>query len=622
MNDQNNIPGQAADGSDEYRDGELAAHLNAERVPQHAPSFWSDLQNTIDAEAGDQSLNGARRPSASPLESDADPVASPTTDPTVEMALVLGQGGPDAAAQLPTDEMINVIPLSGRRARTRVPLVLSAAAVLLLAIAAVALLSRSDDATSIQSADEDGQETTELTEPEPETDLSEDSAAPEETADPDEDASSTIIEDLPELPADYFGASATTAIGTGSFVDFSPDGSSVLLLVDVDTGETGCEGAPLLQLVSQSLATGERVAAWPAGATIETGGIEVRVVDPDAAGGEVYLTEYCDGSRGATWEATMAPNGVVSDLVEIEAEGLSDPFTTSGLPTAEAVGARALAPWQPFGAFIEEQQLTVRRLGDSEDEWTAPAEIVATDVVWDPSGQVLAVTSTDGVWFWNFRTDESMLVPSSTTYWTADFDRSGTQLALVASDERGLLDISIMTFGEAPVPAEHTRTETPAVSCSGSVELAPLDIDELVASGVAVPVAQKAVAVDAAAATCDWDGLAELTGPDFVASFGGDDPIEIWQEAEDSNGVMDTLRVVLRQPLSVNTEGEQPLYTWPAVFARGGCADYTDDDRQSLRNLGYSGADITAECDAAGGYQGYRTGFDGDGNWLLFVAGD
>ena len=611
MTDHTPHSGGTGDDDAEYHDAELGARLNAEAAPQHRPDFWANLQTELNAEAAQR--NGAV-PAGNTVQMSVPAEADQTS-------VLYGEPTSDHAG--------NVTSLSERRSRSRAALWLSAAAALLvIGIGAAALLNRDSGGDFIEtdvadSSDVDG-----------EGELPDQSVSPDDTADaddtsaPDDIDGSTQddvpadVEDRPLPPADYFGPSTTTTIGDGRFVGFSPDESAVLLLVDTTTGQTGCEGAPLLELFSQDLATGVRTSALPAGMTVETGGLQMLLADQSGAAGTVYLEDFCDGFRSTVWEATMAANGVVSDLVVLDVEQASsaDPFALQ-LSDLSPAGAVAESPDGSFAVY-DEPGWQVQGLDGSPEGWTAPPEIQATGAVWDPTSQVLFLTSSKTVWIWNFRTGELATLTTDSSSLT-ELNRSGTQLVRNVFDEVGFgSTITITTFGDEPVPAQAQATPATVSRCSGAIDLAVLDQDALIAAGLPDAVAQTAAQIDAAAAVCDWDRLGELLGPDFSASFGGGEAIDLWQQSEQVDGVMDDLRAILHQPFATQPNDADDSYVWPAVFAAENCQAFTDADLQSFAELGYSDEDIASDCGFADGYVGYRTAISASGQWTFFIAGD
>ena len=137
------------------------------------------------------------------------------------------------------------------------------------------------------------------------------------------------------------------------------------------------------------------------------------------------------------------------------------------------------------------------------------------------------------------------------------------------------------------------------------------------------PVAEKREAILTAALACDLDALAALTGPSFTASFGGGDPVEIWNADEEDfgNEPMRALVEILRLAPTTGESGTGGIaYTWPPAFGYPTWEDVPEADREALRVL-YDDADFEGFAQF-GGYIGYRTTIAEDGTWTVFVAGD
>ncbi len=152
----------------------------------------------------------------------------------------------------------------------------------------------------------------------------------------------------------------------------------------------------------------------------------------------------------------------------------------------------------------------------------------------------------------------------------------------------------------------------------GVIETCSTDGIEQLAPPQALNQAQRATfsAVMAALSTCDWDGLEAQMGPNFEASLGGGDAIELWQEAE-SDGVpaLRSLYDILGTTSKTTDDGST---NWPSASVKQ-WADVTADEREELVRIG---DEESFETYADIGYFGYRTAIGEDGTWLYFVAGD
>lgn len=131
--------------------------------------------------------------------------------------------------------------------------------------------------------------------------------------------------------------------------------------------------------------------------------------------------------------------------------------------------------------------------------------------------------------------------------------------------------------------------------------------------------------VDAAAA-CDYDRLAALTGvtAQFLHSFGGgDDPVASWRQREEAGEpVLADLVTLLDLEHGVTDPGDVPgeVYVWPEVFA---IDDPTRGDFQPVVEAGlYTQDDVDRWLEITGAYSGHRVGIDAAGTWRFFVAGE
>jgi len=198
--------------------------------------------------------------------------------------------------------------------------------------------------------------------------------------------------------------------------------------------------------------------------------------------------------------------------------------------------------------------------------------------------------------------DETTIVETASTASTTPDTSTTESLSTTASDDTS---------------ATSGSTSTTVGTCSAAGLTEPGS-----QAGLPAPVAERRTAILAAALACDIEGLVSLTGPEFTASFGGDDPATLWTAGEDAGEeplrfLVDVLRIDYRV-IDVETGGD--LYVWPAAFAYDSWDDVPEDDRLALLNL-YAESDLQ-DFALFGGYIGYRVGIDEDGTWLFFVAGD
>lgn len=173
------------------------------------------------------------------------------------------------------------------------------------------------------------------------------------------------------------------------------------------------------------------------------------------------------------------------------------------------------------------------------------------------------------------------------------------------------------TAEPSPEPTAEPTTVPVEPACSAA-EDEPLD-DQLDLPDV---VAERRNAIAEAALACDLDRLVGLVGPDFTASFGGDDPTTVWTSGEEAGDeVLRWLVDILRLPYGiVEVDGEEPIYVWPSAHSYASWDAVPSTDRQALLAV-YSEDDLD-QFEAFGGYAGYRVGVTESGRWLYFVAGD
>lgn len=603
--DPTSDPGPVA----EYRDPELARRFDGAPIPAHGPDFWSDLEASL---SGASTVGDGPHLTAVPADSAASPI--PPASPIAEAGPV-----PDASP-LPD-------PVPAGRWGTGRWLAVAAAVLVVAGAGGLAIAygqGRSSPIVSAAPASSASSSTTmelEADEPVPPSTT----AAPTSTS----TTSATVISPPPSAgdAVDYFDGGATVVpVGTGRAVGFSPD-DRALLVVDEGPGPgLGCEGAHLLALYAQDLATGARIPALPDGMAVETGGLQLAIspfgaTPPEVGARPVYWTDWCDGVRATTRRGLLAPDGTISMIEDVEAGGDQDPFADGRTDLGE--GASAVGRPSPDGTailIVEERSVRVSPIDDPSAGPTLPDAEPAGGTVyrtgaWAPTGEVVAVASGTEVVLWNPTTGEQQRFDAAGVL-DLVFDNSGRRLAVVSAGETGYAT-KVFTFGGLPDP-----TPAPA-RCSGGVELAPIETRSLTSAGLSSEAAATAAAVDRAAATCDWAALARLTGKEFTASFGGADAVGLW-EAQEAAGdsPMWALRQLLRLPAGTRAgDDDTPaMFVWPALQLREDC-DYRKD-RRTLDALGYDLEQAEEDCEQVGGYLGYRTAIDADGRWRYFVAGD
>lgn len=186
-------------------------------------------------------------------------------------------------------------------------------------------------------------------------------------------------------------------------------------------------------------------------------------------------------------------------------------------------------------------------------------------------------------------------------------------------------------LGGEPAPVAEPVSEPPTTV----VEVAPTttppeDLQSCSSAGVSQPqlpadlpaeVADKAKAIMRFAATCDFDGLADIAGPGFITSFGGGGVDNLGQWEEEGRGELDTLIKLFGTSHAVTDILDGPdIYVWPAAFAYDRWEDIPEEYLEELSSI-YSKEELD-EIAAFGSYAGWRIGIDENGEWLSFIAGD
>ena len=123
-----------------------------------------------------------------------------------------------------------------------------------------------------------------------------------------------------------------------------------------------------------------------------------------------------------------------------------------------------------------------------------------------------------------------------------------------------------------------------------------------------------------AAEAGDYEALRPLIPESgFEYTFGG--PVEggaiaFWQELERRTGErpLEALATILEMPYVLS----RGYYVWPWAYTVANRADLSEHERELLAPLG-----TPEELVLDGtGYLGWRAGFEPDGTWAFFVAGD
>lgn len=216
-------------------------------------------------------------------------------------------------------------------------------------------------------------------------------------------------------------------------------------------------------------------------------------------------------------------------------------------------------------------------------------------------GELITVEELDG------GTQRATFTPSDPTdQYRLIFEIADGQVTRYSSGRVGIVDLGPGTCGAAPegvnVPTGEVVSE-----CEGtglrtvSVEIPPL-------------VQAMAEQIQQAAGDCDVDALEALTGPDFVASFGGSSFREVY--GTNPGGFNGLARMLSYEPA---TDGAGN-YVWPRAFVVG-WDDVTPDMLEELRALGYGNDDFVV-FESFGAFIGTRAGITPDGEWTFYVAGD
>ena len=142
------------------------------------------------------------------------------------------------------------------------------------------------------------------------------------------------------------------------------------------------------------------------------------------------------------------------------------------------------------------------------------------------------------------------------------------------------------------------------------------------AAGMPDAVRQTRDAIVAAAAACDYDTLAQLTGPDFFMGFGvadGVDPMTEWMENEERGRALATLYVdIVTYDAAVRdrSDGSQ-VWEWPGVAAYDAIDEIPPALLDSyLAQSGLTMAQFQEEWDLFGTYPSFVIGIEPDGTWV------
>jgi hypothetical protein len=162
------------------------------------------------------------------------------------------------------------------------------------------------------------------------------------------------------------------------------------------------------------------------------------------------------------------------------------------------------------------------------------------------------------------------------------------------------------------------------VALAGGIVLGyGLDSEDAPATAdTAVPAAveQTRLALLEAAESGDYEALRDLVPSDgFEYTFGGPvegGPIAYWQELERTTDErpLEALAAILKMPYVLS----RGYYVWPWAYTVESSGDLSPYERGLLAPRGGP----SALFPAGSGYFGWRPGFEPDGTWAFFVAGD
>jgi hypothetical protein len=140
------------------------------------------------------------------------------------------------------------------------------------------------------------------------------------------------------------------------------------------------------------------------------------------------------------------------------------------------------------------------------------------------------------------------------------------------------------------------------------------------ATGVPAAVEETRAALLEAAETGDYEALRDLIPNDgFEYTFGGPvegGPIAYWQqlEQETDERPLEALAAILEMPYVLS----RGYYVWPWAYTVESADDLSAHEVELLAPLGPP----SSLFPAGSGYFGWRAGFEPDGTWAFFVAGD
>ncbi|MDH3707453.1 MAG: hypothetical protein OES57_15400, partial [Acidimicrobiia bacterium] len=189
-----------------------------------------------------------------------------------------------------------------------------------------------------------------------------------------------------------------------------------------------------------------------------------------------------------------------------------------------------------------------------------------------------------------------------------------------------MLDFRSTSDDTTPPPTTAVRpTETIATPSCTPQQPPALGSDD---DTIPQPVFETQQAIVIAAATCDYNTLAALTGPDFFMGFGlpdDVDPLTEWAENEAAGRSLAELYInVLLDESGVRTLADgSELWQWPAVATYDAIEDIPADvlDRHLARS-GQTQQEFEADWEIFGTYSGYVLSIETDGTWVGAAPAD
>ena len=166
---------------------------------------------------------------------------------------------------------------------------------------------------------------------------------------------------------------------------------------------------------------------------------------------------------------------------------------------------------------------------------------------------------------------------------------------------------------------------TDVIAFGGGVMLGyKLDSDDKATTATAVSglppaVEQTRVTLLEAAESGDYEALRPLITDSFEYTFGSPvegGPIEYWQRLEEETDEvpLESLAAILKMPYVLS----RGSYVWPWAYTVETADDLSEHEVELLAPLGPP----SGLFPPGSGYFGWRAGFEPDGTWAFFVAGD